>query len=107
MDSGFFVRGLLIGFSIAAVVGPICLLCVNRTLRQGFLYGLVTGLGAATADAMYGGIAGFGLTVIATLLVSQQGWIHLVGGLFLVYLGIKTVLSKPTERAARAQANSF
>lgn len=103
----FFVRGLLLGFSIAAVVGPICLLCIQRTLHKGFLYGLVTGLGAATADGIYGSIAAFGLTVIATFLASKQEWIHLVGGLFLIYLGIKTALSKPAERAAKVQANNF
>src|SRR5947209_4922314 len=107
MDTSFFVRGLLIGFTIAAIVGPICLLCIQRTLHKGFLYGLVTGLGAATADAVYGSMAGFGLSVIATFLVSQQGWIHLIGGLFLVSLGIKTVLTKPAQRAAKAQANNF
>ena len=107
MDPSFFVRGLLIGFSVAAVVGPIGVLCIQRTARKGFLYGLVTGLGAATADAMYGGIAGFGLTMLATFLVSQQGWIHIIGGLFLVYLGIKTVFTRPAERAASARADNF
>ena len=107
MDPTFIVRGFLIGFSVAAVVGPIGVLCIQRTARKGFLYGLVTGLGAATADAMYGGIAGFGLTVLATFLVSQQGWIHIIGGLFLVYLGIKTVFTRPAERAASAQADNF
>src|SRR5260370_35920959 len=107
METSFFVRGLLIGFSIAAVVGPIGLLCIHRTLHNGSLYGLVTGLGAATADAVYGGIAGFGLTVIATFLVNQQGWIQVIGGLFLVYLGIKTGLTRPAGRAARSEANNF
>ena len=107
MDPTFIVRGFLIGFSVAAVVGPIGVLCIQRTARKGFLYGLVTGLGAATADAMYGGIAGFGLTVMATFLVSQQGWIHIIGGLFLVYLGIKTVFTRPAERAATARADNF
>jgi len=107
MDPSFFVRGLLIGFSVAAVVGPIGVLCIQRTARKGFLYGLVTVLGAATADAMYGSIAGFGLTLMATFLVSQQGWIHVIGGLFLVYLGIKTVFTKPAERSASARADNF
>ncbi|HZR42422.1 MAG TPA: LysE family transporter [Ktedonobacteraceae bacterium] len=105
MDTSFFFRGLLIGFSIAAVVGPIGLLCIHRTLHEGFLSGLVTGLGAATADAVYGSIAAFGLTVITTFLVRQAMWIHLIGGLFLVYLGIKTLLTRPAERAADARAN--
>jgi threonine/homoserine/homoserine lactone efflux protein len=107
MDTSFFVRGLLIGFTIAAIVGPIGLLCIQRTLHKGFLYGLVTGLGAATADAMYGSIAAFGLTVITAFLVSTQSWIHLIGGLFLVYLGIRTIFTRPAERAAKAEANNF
>ena len=107
MDTSFFVRGLLIGFTIAAIVGPIGLLCIQRTLHKGFLYGLVTGLGAATADAMYGSIAAFGLTVITAFLVSEQVWIHLIGGLFLVYLGVRTVFTRPVERAAKAEANNF
>jgi threonine/homoserine/homoserine lactone efflux protein len=107
MDTSFFVRGLLIGFTIAAIVGPIGLLCIQRTLHKGFLYGLVTGLGAATADAMYGSIAAFGLTIITAFLVSEQGWIHLIGGLFLVYLGVRTIFTRPAERAAKAEANNF
>jgi threonine/homoserine/homoserine lactone efflux protein len=107
MDASFFLRGLLIGFSIAAVVGPIGLLCISRTLQRGFLYGFITGLGAATADATYGSIAAFGLTLISSFLVSQQTWIRLIGGLFLLYLGIKTILAKPAEQAAKAGGNSF
>ncbi len=107
MDAGFYLRGLVIGFSIAAVVGPIGMLCITRTLQRGFRYGLVTGLGAATADGIYGSIAAFGLTVISAFLVSQQTWIRLVGGLFLVYLGIRAVLSRPAEGAARAGGSNF
>ena len=107
MDVSFFARGLLIGLSIAAVVGPMSILCMQRTLIFGQRYGLVSGLGIATADAVYGSIAAFGVTVIASFLVSQQVWIRLIGGLFLVYLGVKTILTRPAERAAPAQANSF
>jgi threonine/homoserine/homoserine lactone efflux protein len=107
MDASFFLRGLLIGVSIAAAVGPMCILCIQRTLARGQLYGLVSGLGIATADAVYGSIAAFGLTVITTMFVSQQLWLRLIGGLFLLYLGIKTTLSKPAELAASAQASNF
>jgi threonine/homoserine/homoserine lactone efflux protein len=107
MDTTFFLRGLLIGFSIAAVVGPIGLLCISRTLQRGFLYGFVTGLGAASADAAYGSVAAFGLTLISGFLVSQQTWIRLLGGLFLVYLGIRTILSKPAQQAAKVAGHSF
>ena len=100
MDINFFVRGLLIGLSVAATVGPMSVLCIQRTLQKGFLYGLVSGLGIATADCLYGSIAGFGLSVIATFLVHQQLWIRAVGGVFLFYLGVKTLVTKPARQAA-------
>jgi len=96
----FFFKGLVIGFSIAAPVGPIGVLCIHRTLADGRASGLVSGLGAATADAIYGGIAGFGLTFISNFLVSQQVWLRLGGGGFLCYLGLKTFFAKPAEQAA-------
>jgi threonine/homoserine/homoserine lactone efflux protein len=107
MDISFLIRGLIIGISIAATVGPMCILCINRTLHKGQLYGLVSGLGIATADGVYGSIAAFGLTVISGLLISQQMWIRLIGGLFLIYLGIKTALGRPAERAAVARGNGY
>ena len=107
MDLSFFLRGLVIGFSIAAPVGPIGVLCMRRTLAEGWAFGLVSGLGAATADAIYGSIAGFGLTFISSILVSQQVWLRLVGGLFLCYLGAKTLLIKSTEQVASAGGQSL
>jgi len=92
-----YLKGLLIGFSIAAPVGPIGILCIRRTLAEGRLSGLVTGLGAATADAIYGSIAGFGITLISAFLLQQQQWIRLIGGAFLCYLGIKTFFARPAE----------
>lgn len=99
----FFLRGLLIGFSIAAPVGPIGVLCIRRTLAHGRLHGLVSGLGAATADAFYGSVAGFGLTFISGVLLDQRFWLRLIGGAFLCYLGIKTFLARPAEQAATAK----
>jgi len=99
VETTFFLRGLLIGFSIAAPVGPIGVLCIRRTLSDGRLAGLVSGLGAASADAFYGSLAGFGLTLVSNFLVSQQRWLRLVGGLFLVYLGLKTLLSAPADQS--------
>lgn len=95
VDISFLVRGIVIGFSIAAPVGPIGVLCIRRTLTEGRLAGLLSGLGAATADAVYGSIAGFGLSLITGFLVGQQRWIRLAGGLFLCYLGVATLLARP------------
>lgn len=85
----------MIGFSIAAPVGPIGVLCIRRTLSDGRLTGLVTGLGAASADAVYGILAAFGLVSITNLLIGGQTWLRLIGGVFLCYLGIKTLLAQP------------
>jgi threonine/homoserine/homoserine lactone efflux protein len=107
MEATFFLRGLIIGFSIAAPVGPIGVLCIRRTLVQGRTSGFVSGLGAATADALYGCVAGFGLTFISSFLIGQQGWFSLIGGAFLLYLGVKTFLAKPSERSASASGGGL
>lgn len=97
MDLAFFIKGVIIGFSIAAPVGPIGVLCIRRTLAEGRLSGFLSGIGAATADATYGMIAGFGLTSISNFLIGQQIWVRIIGGLFLCYLGIKTFNTKPSD----------
>ncbi len=92
-----FYRGIILGFSIAAPIGPIGILCMRRTLTAGAIAGLISGLGAATADGLYGCIAGFGLTLIANFLVNQRIFLGLIGSLFLCYLGIKTFIEKPAQ----------
>jgi threonine/homoserine/homoserine lactone efflux protein len=99
LNISFLLRGFLIGLSIAAPVGPMAVLCIQRTLDKGRLYGLISGFGIATADMTYGGIAGFGLTFVSHFLVSQQFWIRLVGGIFLIYLGLRTIFAKPAQQA--------
>src|SRR5579871_6702425 len=94
-----FIKGLVIGFAIAASVGPIGVLCIHRSLHDGFKIGFMTGIGAALADGTYGLIAGFGLTALSSLLIEHQFWIRLIGGLFLLYLGIKLFLTPPRDRS--------
>ena len=102
-----WLRGLIIGLSIAAPVGPIGVLCIRRTLAEGRLSGLVSGLGAASADAIYGMIAGFGLTFISGFLVAQQGWLSFLGGLFLCYLGIRTFFATPADDRLQAESKGL
>jgi threonine/homoserine/homoserine lactone efflux protein len=99
----FFGKGLLIGFAIAAPVGPIGVLCIRRTLANGRRSGLASGLGAATADSLYGCVAAFGLTVISHFLIHYQWALRFVGGIFLFYLGFRTFLSRPGEAPAEAR----
>jgi threonine/homoserine/homoserine lactone efflux protein len=95
MNLDFIIKGIIIGFSIAAPVGPIGVLCIRRSLNKGFLSGFFTGLGAATADATYGAVAGFGLTLISSFLVNYRNWIQAIGIAFLIYLGIRIFFEKP------------
>jgi len=107
MDLSYLLRGVAIGFSIAAPVGPIGVLCIRRTLAEGRAAGLLSGLGAATADAIYGVVAAFGLTYISSTLIGYQSWIRLLGGLFLCYLGVRTFVSKPAENPAHLRGGSL
>jgi len=102
-----FIQGILLGFSIAAPVGPIGVLCIRRTLAEGRLTGFLSGLGAATADMVYGAIAAFGISAMINTLVGLQFWLRVGGGLFLLYLGIRTFLAKPSSEAATARSAGF
>jgi threonine/homoserine/homoserine lactone efflux protein len=97
MEPTLFLRGLVLGFTIAAAVGPISLLCIRRTLAEGRVVGLVSGMGVATADATYGAIAAFGLTAVTDLLVDWRRALGIVGGGFLLWLAWRTFRSLPGE----------
>lgn len=99
MPLEFLLKGMILGFSIAAPVGPIGVLCIRKTLQFGRLSGFFSGIGAAFADAIYAVIAAFGLTFISNFLLAGQFWLRLIGGSFLLYLGWKTYIAKPIEQA--------
>ncbi|HLP09487.1 MAG TPA: LysE family transporter [Opitutaceae bacterium] len=100
-------KGVLIGFSIAAPVGPIGLLCIRRSLQDGWRAGLATGLGAATADCVYGCVAGLGLTVVSGFLVEHRAMLALLGGAFLCWLGFRTLRAHVTGRPAEAKGEAI
>jgi len=91
------LRGFTIGLAIAAPVGPIGIICIRRTLAYGRLSGFISGLGAATADAVYGAIAALGLTVLSGGLIAAQDWLRMLGGIFLCYLGLRTLFEQPRD----------
>jgi threonine/homoserine/homoserine lactone efflux protein len=97
MEITFLFKGIIIGFAMAVPIGPIGIMCIRKTLTEGRLRGLVIGLGAATADLLYACVAAFGLTYISTLLSHERIWIRLVGGTLLLFLGVRTFRSKPTD----------
>ncbi len=104
-ELNFLLKGFIIAFAIAAPVGPIGVLCIRRTLADGRLTGFFSGLGAATADMCYGAVAAFGLTIIQNVLVGLQFWLHLLGGIFLLYLGVRTFFARPAENEAAVRSN--
>ena len=92
---GFLLKGVLVGIVIAVPTGPVGVLCIRRTLLHGRLAGWVSGLGAATADAVFGIVAGFGLTFVSDVLLGYQNWLRLAGAAFLLYIGISALAADP------------
>ena len=95
MLTSLFIKGLLVGFLIAAPVGPVNVMCVRRTIMHGRLVGLVSGMGAATADTIFGAIAAFGLSFVYEMMMTERFWLGLGGGVLLLVMGIRTLLAKP------------
>ena len=104
MDPALTFRGFVLGFTIAAAVGPISLLVIRRTLSEGRVVGLASGFGVATADATYGAIAAFGLGAITQTLVDARHILGLVGGVFLLWLAWKTARAEPHDPATARPA---
>lgn len=100
MEPALAVRGFVLGFTIAAAVGPISLLVIRRTLAEGRLVGLTSGLGVATADGIYGAIAAFGLGAVTQVLVNARPVLGLVGGVFLLWLAWTTARATPHDPAS-------
>jgi len=109
MNNGLplILQGLILGLSIAAPVGPIGVLCIRRTLTDGRVAGFLSGLGAATADMLYGAVAAFGLSALTTTLVNQRFSLSIIGGGFLIYLGIKTFFAAPAEKSASSKVTGL
>ena len=98
-----FVKGLIVGFCLAAPVGPIAAICVQRTIAKRWISGIVSGLGAAAADAVYGAVAAFGATIISEFLITEHEWLQRVGGVILLVLGARLLLMRPVERTNGVQ----
>ena len=90
----FFLKGLIIGFAMAVPIGPMGVMCIRKTLAEGHVRGMIVGLGAATADSLYGSLAAFGLTFVSDVIATQRVWLSLVGGGLLLFLGIRTFRAK-------------
>src|SRR5439155_26167239 len=98
----FFVKGIVVGIVIAVPVGPVGVMCIRRTVFEGKLAGFVSGLGAATADAVFGIIAGFGLTVVSDWLLGYQQWLRFAGAGLLLAVGGHSLLAKQPSKLGSA-----
>lgn len=109
MISGWllFLKGMGLGISIAAPVGPIGVLCIQRTLKKRFPSGFFSGLGAATADLLYGSLAGFGALWLGNHLVQIQTPLRLVGGSILVLMGVRAFLQKEQQAANTGKSHGL
>ena len=96
---GFLLKGMLVGLVIAVPAGPVGVLCIRRTLLNGRLVGFISGVGAATADAMFGIIAGFGLTFISDTLLGYQDWLRIAGAAYLLYIGVTALYFDPPTQS--------
>jgi len=105
MGFALFIKGILCGFAIAAPVGPVGILCAHRTLRSGRLAGIVSGLGAAAADTIFGAMAAFGLRFVADIFLDHQIWLRLVGGILLILVGGGVLFHAPKDGHERMTAN--
>ena len=94
----FLLKGIAVGIVIAVPVGPVGVLCVRRTIFDGRLFGFLSGLGATSADTIFGIVAGFGLTVVSDALLDFQSWLRAAGGLFLVYIGLSALRKRIARR---------
>jgi len=97
------LRGIAAGLMIAAPVGPVNVLCIQRSLQKGWKSGLVSGFGAALVDTLYGGIAGFSISLVIEFLVREQNWIRLIGGFLLIAIGAFYYFRKPRSLESGSQ----
>jgi threonine/homoserine/homoserine lactone efflux protein len=107
MLSTLFLKGMIIGFLIAVPVGPINVLCVRRTIMHGRLAGIVSGLGSAGADTLFGAIAVLGLAALESVVFAERFWIALVGAAMLIVLGIRTLLAGAPQPSAAPDPTSL
>ena len=107
MDLVLFGKSLLLGLAIAAPIGPIGTLCINRTLDKGFVAGVAGGLGTALADALYAALAAIGFAAFSGLLMIIDTPLRLIGGAFMLWLGFKSLNATPAPGVAKVSARDL
>jgi len=107
VETGLFVHGIIIGIALAAPVGPIALMCLQRTFSQGRLHGIVAGLGIATADVFYAAVTAFGLALISDFLLARQWFFRLFGGIALIAVGLRIFFAPPPAMTEKPESESY
>ena len=107
MDLSFFIQGIIIGLTLAVPVGPLSLLCIQRTIADGRLHGIISGLGVSTADSIYAAITVLGLTVISGLIIAQQSLFRMLAGIILILIGIRIFLSVPAGVSEKSEHETY
>lgn len=103
-DPALLVKSVLIGLAVAAPLGPVGALCIQRTLAQGMLAGLAGGLGTALADALYASLAASGFAAFSSILTPFNQPLRLVGGAFLIWFGWQSLRQRPAQATAPLKA---
>jgi len=107
MDASLFVQGIIIGLTLAVPVGPLALICIQRTVTEGRLHGIFSGIGVATADSFYAAVTFLGLTFISGLIIAQQYLFRFLAGVVLILLGIRVFLSIPSVISAKTEHETY
>jgi threonine/homoserine/homoserine lactone efflux protein len=107
MDISLFVQGIVIGLTLAVPVGPLALICIQRTVSEGRLHGIFSGIGVATADSFYAAVTFLGLTVISGLIIAQQYLFRFLAGVILILIGIRVFLSIPSAISAKTEHETY
>lgn len=100
-----FVKGIIIGLLVSAPLGPIGIMCIQRTLNRGYMSGFISGLGAAAADILFAVIAGFGLSIIINFIEEKHIYFQILGGLFVLYIGFRIFNTNPVKQLRLQKMN--
>ena len=107
MELSFFIQGIIIGLTLAVPIGPISLLCIQRTISDGRLHGIISGLGVSTADSFYAAITVLGLTAISGLIIDQQVLFRSIAGIILILIGIRVFISVPAGVSGKSEHETY
>ena len=107
MDFSLFIQGIIIGLTLAVPVGPLALICIQRTVTEGRLHGIISGIGVATADSFYAAITVLGLTVISGQIIAQQYLFRFLAGIILILIGIRVFMSVPAGVSAKNEHETY